>query len=67
MADQSVLLDGIGTAAYLDMEQVIGVAKEQACEAVHLCCGLLAKNDDFTPLCSDKNILFVGPTADTRS
>ncbi|MEP4523582.1 MAG: biotin carboxylase N-terminal domain-containing protein, partial [Alloalcanivorax venustensis] len=35
VADQAVALSGQGVAAYLDGEQLVRVAREQGCDAVH--------------------------------
>ncbi len=60
--DQCVRLDGQGPAAYLDIEQVIGAAREAGCEAIHPGYGFLAENAVFAQRCEDAGITFVGPT-----
>ena len=46
-ADEAVTLEGTGTSAYLDGEQLIAVAQEHGCDAVHPGYGFLAENADF--------------------
>ena len=41
-ADEAVTLEGAGAAAYLDIEQIIAVAKEAGCDAIHPGYGFLA-------------------------
>ncbi len=64
-ADEKHLLKGVGTAAYLDIEQIIGVAKEAKCDAVHPGCGFLAENGQFARRCAESGMIFVGPSVAT--
>ncbi|PTC36272.1 Biotin carboxylase [Pseudomonas paraeruginosa] len=48
-ADVAVPLGGSGAPAYLDMERLIAVAREQACDAIHPGYGFLAENAEFAP------------------
>ena len=64
-ADTAVELDGVGPAAYLDMEQIIRVAKESGCDAIHPGCGFLAENAEFARRCTEEDLVFVGPGEDT--
>jgi len=34
-ADEAITLKGVGSAAYLDIEQIIAAAKETNCDAIH--------------------------------
>ena len=54
-------LDGIGTAAYLDAAQIVAVAKDAGCDAIHPGYGFIAENADFARLCAAAGIAFVGP------
>jgi len=54
-------LDGIGTAAYLDAAQIVAVAKDAGCDAIHPGYGFIAENADFAWLCAAAGIAFVGP------
>ncbi len=61
-ADESVSLEGIGGRAYLDMEQIISIAQDHDCDAIHPGYGFLAENAAFARMCADQGIVFVGPT-----
>ena len=60
-SDTPVRLEGSGVAAYLDIEQIIGIAKQNDCDAIHPGYGFLAENHEFARACRDANIGFVGP------
>ena len=65
VADRAVALSGQGVAAYLDGEQLVKVALEQGCDAVHPGYGFLSESRDFAAACVDAGLIFVGPDADT--
>jgi len=65
VADQAVALSGQGVAAYLDGEQLVRVAREQGCDAVHPGYGFLSESRDFAAACAAAGLTFVGPDADT--
>ncbi|WP_068829075.1 carboxyl transferase domain-containing protein [Pseudomonas sp. BMS12] len=60
-ADLAVPLKGRGVPAYLDMEQLIALAREHGCEAIHPGYGFLAENAEFARRCAAANIRFIGP------
>ncbi|UJJ30276.1 carboxyl transferase domain-containing protein [Halopseudomonas maritima] len=60
-ADQAVALQGQGVAAYLDAAQLIRIAKEQNCDAIHPGYGFLSENADFARACEQAGITFIGP------
>src|SRR5713101_391330 len=60
-ADEARRLNGIGAAAYLDVEQIIEVAKLAGCDAIHPGYGFLSENAGFARRCADEGIMFVGP------
>ena len=60
-ADQSRALRGSGAAAYLDGEQIIAVAKDAGCDAIHPGYGFLSENAAFARCCAEAGIAFIGP------
>lgn len=64
-ADLAVPLAGRGPAAYLDMDQLIAVARAHGCSAIHPGYGFLAENAEFARRCQDGGLTFVGPTPGT--
>ncbi|MHA7918801.1 carboxyl transferase domain-containing protein [Alloalcanivorax xenomutans] len=67
LADQAVALEGRGVAAYLDGEQLLRVAREHGCDAVHPGYGFLSESPTFAALCEQAGIIFVGPSSETLS
>jgi len=64
-ADEVHPLRGTGVAAYLDAEQIVALAKEAGCDAIHPGYGFLSENAAFARRCADEGITFVGPRAET--
>lgn len=50
--------------AYLNIEDILCVAKEAQCDAIHPGYGFLSENPDFADACRDAGFTFVGPTSD---
>lgn len=65
-ADRSYQLQTQTTpiAAYLDIEQIIRIAKDAHVDAIHPGYGFLSESPQFCQACSDANITFIGPTID---
>ncbi len=63
-ADEARALKGSGPRAYLDIEQLVAVAKEAGCDAVHPGYGFLSENAAFATACAAAGITFVGPRPD---
>ncbi len=63
-ADEAVTLDGIGAAAYLDIDQIIKVARDTGCDAIHPGYGFLAENAELARHCEAAGITFIGPRVD---
>ena len=59
--DAAAALNGKGAAAYLDIEQLIRVAGDQGCDAVHPGYGFLSENAAFATACIEAGLTFIGP------
>lgn len=49
-------------SAYLDGEQIISIAKERNCEALHPGYGFLSENSEFARRCIEEGLVFIGPS-----
>lgn len=63
--DEARLLKGIGAAAYLDSAQIIAIAREAGCDAIHPGCGFLSEKEAFARACVEAGLIFVGPSPET--
>jgi acetyl/propionyl-CoA carboxylase alpha subunit/acetyl-CoA carboxylase carboxyltransferase component len=61
-ADEAVALKGSGPAAYLDGPQIVRLALESGCDAIHPGYGFLSENSAFSRLCNNAGVVFVGPS-----
>lgn len=50
--------------AYLDIAEIIKIAKDRNVDAIHPGYGFLAENPAFVEACEKNGIVFIGPTAD---
>ncbi|HLT04216.1 MAG TPA: biotin carboxylase N-terminal domain-containing protein, partial [Pseudomonas sp.] len=62
-ADAAVPLPGRGAAAYLDITQLIALAREHGCDAIHPGYGFLSESAAFAQACEAAGITFIGPAA----
>lgn len=67
-ADESYVLEKAPEAtpisAYLDIDQIIKIAKESGVDAIHPGYGFLSESPQFAQACADNGITFVGPTVE---
>ena len=63
--DESAQLEAAGVKGYLDIENIVAIAAEYACDAVHPGYGFLSENANFATSCEKVGISFVGPTPET--
>jgi len=52
---------------YLDIEEILRVAKMCGAEAIHPGYGFLSENINLVRRCKEEGIIFIGPTAETMS
>lgn len=64
-ADEAWALKGSGPSAYLDIAQLVSVALEHGCDAVHPGYGFLSESASFALRCTEAGITFVGPRPET--
>ncbi len=48
--------------AYLDIEDIIRIAKESGAEAIHPGYGFLSENLEFAKRCAEEGLIFIGPS-----
>jgi len=61
-SDTYVELSGVGVAAYLDADQLIRVAVEADCDALHPGYGFLSERASFATQCAAAGLVFIGPS-----
>ncbi len=62
--DEARPLRGKGGSAYLDSEQLLTIAREAGCDAIHPGYGFLSENAAFARRCAEEGLKFVGPQAE---
>ncbi len=62
MADEAVCIGpGPSRLSYLNQEAVLSAAKNTGADAIHPGYGFLSENADFSELCAQRGIAFIGP------
>ncbi|MCL2054840.1 MAG: pyruvate carboxylase [Oscillospiraceae bacterium] len=54
-------------AAYLDIPQIVKIAKRKGADAIHPGYGFLSENAAFAKACEEAGIIFIGPSSDAIS
>ena len=68
MADEAYCVGPkLSKDSYLNMTNIISIAKLTGCEGIHPGYGFLSENASFAELCTECNVKFIGPTADSIS
>src|SRR5712692_11114598 len=63
-ADERVALNGpTPRQAYLDIEQLVRVAREHGADGIHPGYGFLSENPVFAEACAKNGLVFIGPSA----
>lgn len=65
--DESFLLPASGSTpvgAYLNIEHIVRIAKENGVDAIHPGYGFLSESAEFAQACADAGITFVGPSVE---
>ena len=62
LADESWLLEGEPGKVYLDMKQIIELARASGAEAIHPGYGFLAENAEFAAAVGQAGMTFIGPS-----
>ncbi|MCY4653322.1 MAG: ATP-grasp domain-containing protein [Dehalococcoidia bacterium] len=63
LADEAIALSDAPNpiAAYLDVDNIISIARTSGADAIHPGYGLLSENPDLAEACAESGIAFVGP------
>ena len=64
VTEEAVALEGRGAKAYLDIDQIVNLAKKHDCTMIHPGYGFLSESDAFAQSCAEEDILFIGPRPD---
>ena len=51
--------------AYLDIQDILRIAREARVDAIHPGYGFLSENPDFAAACASSGVVFIGPTPET--
>jgi acetyl-CoA/propionyl-CoA carboxylase biotin carboxyl carrier protein len=62
LADEAYLLDGQPGKVYLDIPQIVQIAKNAGVDAIHPGYGFLAENAEFARAIAEAGMVFIGPS-----
>ena len=62
IANEAVLIPGLGASAYLDINQIIQAAQDANCDAIQPGYGFLSERVELAASCAAVGITFIGPT-----
>src|SRR5699024_479220 len=65
-ADEAYIIgeDKSPTDAYLDVDQIIEIAKQVNVDAIHPGYGFLSENIEFAKRCEEEGLIFIGPSSE---
>ncbi len=63
-ADESYCIGSEPVAGYLNIYNLVNLAVSTGCDAIHPGYGFLSENAQFARACTERGIVFIGPTAD---
>ena len=65
-ADEAICIGpSVSTKSYLNIASIISAAELTDSDAIHPGYGFLSENSEFSKICKESNILFIGPDAET--
>jgi len=63
-SDVSIEMEGHPVDVYLDYDNIIKIALENKCDAIHPGYGFLSESADFAEACTKNGLIFIGPKAE---
>lgn len=63
-ADEAHSIGQDPLAGYLDARRIVNIAVETGCDAIHPGYGFLSENADFSRICAERGVAFIGPSGD---
>ncbi|WP_372741795.1 biotin carboxylase N-terminal domain-containing protein, partial [Neptunomonas sp.] len=66
-ADEAYFIGEDPLGGYLDARRIVNLAAETGCDAIHPGYGFLSENAEFSRICNERGIAFIGPSAEVIS
>ncbi|MCP5160885.1 MAG: acetyl-CoA carboxylase biotin carboxylase subunit [Hahellaceae bacterium] len=66
-ADEAYFIGDEPLSGYLDARRIVNIAVETGCDAIHPGYGFLSENAEFSRICSERGVAFIGPSGDVIS